>query len=75
MKKYTINNWTYNFNEGVCWNDIDESDFYFQRAKFFGLPKPPACFVVKEDILDEQEELLISTYHEKFKIAEQQTHC
>ena len=74
MKKYTINNRTYNFNEQVLWNDIDESDFYFRRAKLLGLQKPPACFVMNEKT-NEQEELLIIAYHEKFKIAEQQTHC
>ncbi len=75
MKKYTINNRTYNFNDQVSWNDIDQSDFYFQRARFFGLSMPPACFVMNEETVNEQEELLITAYHEKFKIAEQQTHC
>lgn len=58
----------------VCdWEEaIEIGGFYFERAKYLDLPKPPKCFVYDEDFntLSENEQKAVSVYHTKFKNAE-----
>lgn len=72
-KKYIINNKEYASSDLVEWDDaIAEDNFYFYRAKNFGLPLPPACFVadIGLDELSDDEQKRIAMYHMLFKDAE-----
>lgn len=55
------------------WDEaIEVGGFYFSRAKYLGLPKPPRCFVEDketEKMTDEEKKAAIK-YHKLFKDAE-----
>lgn len=55
------------------WDEAEEiGGFYFNRAKFLGLPKPPRCFVEDKDIdtMTENEKKATLEYIELFRNAE-----
>ncbi len=55
------------------WDEAIEIDgFYFNRAKYLGLPKPPRCFVEDKDIdtMTEDEKKATLEYIERFRNTE-----
>ena len=49
---------------------IDIVGYYFQRAKYLGLPKPPACFVFDNKFPTQEQHKIIAEYHELYIQAE-----
>lgn len=56
----------------IYWPEaIQEGGFYFERARHFGLPPPPAAAVYDEMFLGNDSALELSAaYHAAFKEAE-----
>lgn len=54
-------------DEKVEWDvAIEEGGFYFERARYLGLPMPPACFVYT-DLEDDPGAIeVIAAYHDLF---------
>ncbi|MDD2864679.1 MAG: hypothetical protein PHC99_08135 [Methylococcales bacterium] len=55
------------------WDEAIEIDgFYFNRAKYLGLPKPPRCFAEDKDIdtMTEDEKKATLEYIELFRNAD-----
>lgn len=49
---------------------IAEVGFYFERAKYLGLPCPPACFVFDNSNPTDEQLKIIGKYHELYNAAE-----
>lgn len=49
---------------------IENGGFYFERAKYLGLPLPPACFVFNDEHKTEEQVELVAAYHQLFDDAE-----
>jgi hypothetical protein len=61
----------YSDNEPIEWDiAIDQVGFYFERARYLGLPKPPACFVFDNPNPTPEQMEIIGNYHKLFNEAE-----
>lgn len=49
---------------------IERGGFYFERAKYLGLPLPPACFVFSRECKTQEQIDLVAAYHTLFDDAE-----
>ena len=68
-----INGKTYQDDEPVDWDLAEKvGGFYFSRARWLGLPPPPAVFVADfgESLPDQQQLITIGRYHEMVRDAE-----
>lgn len=67
----TIDNVTYNDDDAIDFDTaIEFGGFYFSRAKYLNLPKPPACFVADIDEPSESQINIIGRYHALFRERE-----
>jgi len=76
MRKLKIGDTEYGAIESVDWDTaIEHGGFYFDRAKYLDLPKPPAIAVVDiDDALSAEELEVIGEYHQRYKDAEAEIH-
>ena len=72
---YIIRGKEYRANDPVNWNIAEEiGGFYFSRARWLGLPEPPAAIVANPKKLSDEELKIIDNYHAQFKAAEAGTY-
>lgn len=61
----------YDDNAPIEWDvAIDIVGFYFERAQYLGLPKPPACFVFASSFPTLEQKKIIGKYHQLYEAAE-----
>ncbi|MGO9013601.1 MAG: hypothetical protein ACLQF0_01350 [Dissulfurispiraceae bacterium] len=71
MKTYKHRGKSYRADEPVPWVvALEVGGFYFSRAKYLGLPEPPAAFVFDDHDDDPEATVLIMQYHGMFSDAE-----
>ena len=64
----SINGYDYADSELVTWDDAEEEGgFYFNRARYLGLPRPPAILFARDDPGYFEA---MGRYHQKFVQAE-----
>lgn len=61
----------YQDDELIDWDiAIDIVGFYFEHARYLGLPKPPACFVFASSFPTLEQKKIIGKYHQLYEAAE-----